>query len=67
MATQVGYVPIRPYYFIQFLDPTHKKDFIGGYPLRSAWNYVFDVFSKIISGYGIYQLISAFRRNSNIK
>jgi hypothetical protein len=45
----------------QFILPTHKTDFMVKEPNSNA--LFIDVVSRIFIGYGIYQLISAFRKH----
>lgn len=45
----------------QFILPTHKTDFMVKEPSSHA--LFIDVVSRIFIGYGIYQLISAFRKH----
>lgn len=49
--------------YFGFLDPTHKMDFYV--KKEELWSVpvFFDLFGRIIIGYGIYQLIAAFRRH----
>jgi hypothetical protein len=49
-------------YFL-FLDPTHKIDFLAG--KKPLWwlPVFFDFLGRILTGYGIYQFITAFRRH----
>ncbi len=47
-------------YFIQFLVPTHKFNYIEENP--NFMFYLFDFLGRIFVGYGIYQTIQAFRK-----
>jgi len=47
--------------YLQFLWPTHKFDFMEG--TKSTFiTYLIDIFSRIVIGFGIYQMIQAFRK-----
>lgn len=48
-------------YFLEFLNPTHKFDYIQNKNLTTKF-YFFDFFGRIFVGYGIYQFIQAFRK-----
>ncbi len=48
-------------YFLDFLNPTHKFDYIQKEDLTTSF-YVFDFTGRIFVGYGIYQFIQAFRK-----
>jgi hypothetical protein len=48
-------------YYFQFLLPTHKPDYLIKYNPTTGF-YFFDLFGRIIVSYGIYQVISAFRK-----
>jgi hypothetical protein len=49
-------------YFIEFLNPLHKNDYLGKQIILSPSFYIIDFVGKIIVGYGIYQFIQAFRK-----
>ncbi|MDC6406323.1 MULTISPECIES: hypothetical protein [Maribacter] len=49
-------------YFIQFLLPTHKFDYLGDGVEYGTCFYVFDFIGRLLVGYGIYQFIQAFRK-----
>lgn len=49
-------------YFVQFLLPTHKFDYLGVGVEYGTPFYVFDFFGRLFVGYGIYQFIQAFRK-----
>lgn len=49
-------------YFIQFLIPTHKFNYMGE-TIQLTWCfYIFDFLGRLFVGYGIYQFIQAFRK-----
>jgi hypothetical protein len=48
-------------YFLEFLNPTHKFDYIQEDGLTTRF-YLFDFIGRIFVGYGIYQFIQAFRK-----
>jgi hypothetical protein len=48
-------------YFPEFLNITHKTDYIQT-PVSKSWAYAFDFIGKIVVGFGIVQLVQAFRR-----
>lgn len=48
--------------FFQFILPTHSTDFLGSGINLNGCSYFFDFLGRIISGFGIYQFITAFRR-----
>lgn len=48
--------------YFQFLDPTHKPDFVKQADL-SFWAYAADFVGRIFVGYGIFQFIAAFRKH----
>ena len=52
--------------YSSYLLPTHRFDFLGeGFGEKysfSNWFYFFDIFGRIVIGYGIYQTIQAFRK-----
>jgi len=47
--------------YLQFLWPTHKFDFMAG-THSNFFSYLIDIFSRIVIGFGIYQMIQAFRK-----
>ncbi|WP_127139860.1 pentapeptide repeat-containing protein [Flagellimonas marinaquae] len=52
--------------YSSYLLPTHRFDFLGEefgdkYSFNN-WFYFFDLFGRIVTGYGIYQTIQAFRK-----
>lgn len=49
-------------YFIQFLMPTHKFNYMGDGVLLTTSFYFFDFIGRTFVGYGIYQFIQAFRK-----
>jgi hypothetical protein len=49
-------------YFVQFLIPTHKFNYMGNNIKLTTSFYVFDFFGRLFVGYGIYQFIQAFRK-----
>jgi hypothetical protein len=49
-------------YFMQFLLPTHKFNYMGLDNSLNAGFYFFDFLGRIFVGYGIYQFIQAFRK-----
>lgn len=49
-------------YFMQYLLPTHKFDYMGESVKLTPSFYVFDFIGRTIVGYGIYQFIQAFRK-----
>jgi hypothetical protein len=49
-------------FFIEFLNPLHKSDYMGGNVELSTGFYLIDFIGRIIVGYGIYQFIQAFRK-----
>jgi uncharacterized protein YjbI with pentapeptide repeats len=48
-------------YFPQFLNPTHKTEFIEGAFLETP-AYFLDFFGRAVSSFGIYQTVQAFRK-----
>lgn len=48
-------------YFPQFLNPTHKIDLIEGALLETP-AFVLDFFGRVVSSFGIYQTVQAFRK-----
>ncbi|WP_338396269.1 pentapeptide repeat-containing protein [Fulvitalea axinellae] len=53
-------------YFFQFLNPTHKLEFMKDYSSNEVdldgWYYMIDFFGRAVVGFGYYQFISAFRK-----
>ncbi|MFP9114475.1 pentapeptide repeat-containing protein [Flavobacterium sp. RHBU_3] len=49
-------------YFMEFLNPIHKFDYLGTETDLSKGFYVLDFTGKAFIGYGIYQFIQAFRK-----
>jgi hypothetical protein len=49
-------------YFVQFMLPTHKFDYIKTTLDASGWFYFWDFTGRIMVGYGVYQFIQAFRK-----
>jgi len=53
-------------FYSSYLLPMHRFDFLGeGFGEKysfSNWFYFFDIFGRIVIGYGIYQTIQAFRK-----
>lgn len=49
-------------YFVQFLIPTHKFNYMGDEVLLTSCFYLFDFLGRVFVGYGIYQFIQAFRK-----
>jgi hypothetical protein len=49
-------------YFIEFLNPLHKSDYLEKEIISTPDFYIIDFVGKIIVGYGIYQFIQAFRK-----
>jgi hypothetical protein len=49
-------------YFVQFLIPTHKFDYMGNDVSLTSSFFLFDFFGRMFVGYGIYQFIQAFRK-----
>ncbi len=52
-------------YYVQFIVPTHKFDFIDGVILTDK-SYIIDYFGRVISAFGIYQTVQAFRKFGKI-
>lgn len=54
-------------YYPEFINPARRVDFItGNKDLKldpSAWSGFWDLLGRIVSGFGIYQLVVAFRKN----
>ncbi|WP_156168875.1 pentapeptide repeat-containing protein [Kordia jejudonensis] len=50
-------------YFVQFLNPTHRFDYIKAIDENpQTWFFIWDFIGRIFVGYGIYQTIQAFRK-----
>lgn len=50
-------------YFFDFINPLRPFDFYSEIGLIiNGWTRFFDLLSRVVIGYGIYQLIAAFRR-----
>ncbi|WP_299365447.1 pentapeptide repeat-containing protein [Winogradskyella sp.] len=50
-------------YFVQFLNPAHKFDFMNKVDENPrTYFYIFDFLGRIFIGYGIYQTVQAFRK-----
>jgi len=49
-------------YFVQFLIPTHKFDYLGNKVDTGTAFYILDFVGRLLVGYGIYQFIQAFRK-----
>ncbi|RDI14424.1 hypothetical protein [Flavobacterium sp. AG291] len=49
-------------YYFSFIDLTHRNDFLVGKEDFSAWTLSIDYINKVLTGYFIYQFISAFRK-----
>jgi len=50
-------------YFVQFLNPTHRFDFMKAIdPNPRTWFFIWDFIGRLFVGYGIYQFIQAFRK-----
>ncbi|WP_339848268.1 pentapeptide repeat-containing protein [uncultured Dokdonia sp.] len=50
-------------YFVQFINPTHRTDYmklVDENPRQ--WFFIWDFIGRIFIGYGIYQTIQAFRK-----
>ena len=52
---------LYPYYF-EFINPTHRVDFIGREAKEPLLANFIDLLGRLIIGFGIYQTIQAFRR-----
>lgn len=52
-------------YFFSFLDVTHELNFMAAYGATGA-HYFLDTLTRIFIGYGIFQTVAAFRRNTKI-
>ena len=49
-------------HFILFLSPVHSVDYLGKHETLNSGFYIFDFLGRIGVGYGIYQLVQAFRK-----
>ncbi|GAL63604.1 hypothetical protein [Algibacter lectus] len=50
-------------YFVQFLNPTHRFDYMKLVDTNPRqWFFIWDFLGRIFVGYGIYQTITAFRK-----
>lgn len=49
-------------YYVQFLLPTHRFDYLGIETKYDNYYYVFDFLGRIFVGYGFYQTIQSFRK-----
>ena len=50
-------------YFVQFLNPTHRFDYMKAIdPNPKKWFFIWDFIGRIFISYGIYQTIQAFRK-----
>jgi hypothetical protein len=49
--------------YFSFLDITHRIDFHVPKEQLNGWSKFLDYFGKLVIGYGLYQLIAAFRRH----
>jgi len=50
-------------HFVQFLNPTHRFDYMKAVdPNPKTWFFIWDFIGRILVGYGIYQTIQAFRK-----
>src|SRR5690606_32654497 len=49
-------------YYFSFIDLTHRNDFLVEKEHFSAWTLSIDYINKVLTGYFIYQFISAFRK-----
>lgn len=52
-------------YYVQFIIPTHKFDFITNAALTDK-SYIIDYLNRLISAFGIYQTVQAFRKFGKI-
>lgn len=57
----LGRTPEAIKLFFDFLSPIHKIDFMDRFQ-PSGWFYFFDFLGRIFISYGIYQVVSAFRK-----
>jgi hypothetical protein len=49
--------------FFSFLNFTRREDFMAEKEELNAFSYFFDYLGRVVTGFGIYQLIAAFRRH----
>jgi len=49
-------------YFPQFLNPTHKLSFTDDFGVIGKWSSAIDLFSRVFTGIGIYEIIRSFRK-----
>lgn len=50
-------------YYVQYLNPTHRADFMKAVDKNPSQGfYILDFIGRIFIGYGIYQIIQAFRK-----
>ncbi|SHJ66754.1 Pentapeptide repeat-containing protein [Maribacter aquivivus] len=50
-------------YYVQYLNPTHRADFMKAVDENPSQGfYILDFVGRIFIGYGIYQIIQAFRK-----
>ena len=49
-------------YFVQFLLPTHKFNYMGEGVILTAGFYVFDFIGRTLVGSSIYQFIQGFKK-----
>ena len=50
-------------YFVQFINPTHRFDFMKEIDVNpKRWFYIWDFIGRIFISYGIYQTVQAFRK-----
>jgi hypothetical protein len=50
-------------YFVQFINPTHRSDYMKLVDKNPRqWFFIWDFLGRIFIGYGIYQTIQAFRK-----
>lgn len=49
-------------HFMLFLSPVHSVDYLGKHETLNFGFYFFDFLGRIAVGYGIYQLVQAFRK-----
>ncbi len=50
--------------YFTFLDITHKADFLVGKTQLTPLSKLIDFVSRLITGYGIFQFVTAFRRHA---
>lgn len=48
--------------YFEFINPTHKSNFLDYLKPSNGWFYFVDFLGKIFIGYGIYQFIQSFRK-----